>query len=181
MMGLKGIFLASFFVIASAGCTQPQPANIQDSSIQQNKQETQARGTQSNQGAFSDVSSLCEKVKQLHEANGIQNIVITKSNSKEDQHIDINNDNIPDKIGYMPTRSYMALVDIRDGRKIGFPTENPTALYTGADIVQIDGKNYVLHYAQSEPYELTEVTNSLPKNASLPYHLNTLCKFYEYG
>lgn len=177
-MRLKDIFLASFFVISVVGCTQSHPVNAEGSSIQQNKQEAQMKGIRGSGDAFSDASSICEKIKQLHSINRIKDIVIANSNSADDQDVDINNDNIPDKIRYRPTRSYMALVEIRDEIKIGFSPEMPTALYTGADIVQIDGKNYVLHYAHYEPYELTEIGGPALQNADYPYQLKTICKFY---
>lgn len=177
-MRFKSAILTSLFVISTTGCTHP--VHSQDLSIHQNGQEIQAEGTQSNQGPFSNSDSLiCQKIEQSYKNNEIKSIVITNADAKEGQLIDINNDGIPEKMGYMPTRSYMALVEISDDRNIGIPAESPTAQYSGADVVQVGDKNYILHYTQSGPYELTEVGDFLPSNTDHPYQLKTLCKFYK--
>lgn len=129
-------------------------------------------------GSSEDI--ICAEVMKRYEDKTLGQIILTNSRIADPQMVDIDNDAKMETVAYFPTRTYMAMLEIIEGKnRVVASTQEITARYSGEDVISISGKNYILHYSADGPFELTEVIENPPDSAPYIYTSKNICKFYK--
>lgn len=123
------------------------------------------------------IQPICEKVQHLLDTRTIKEVVIARVSSKKVIYdIDIDNNGTFEKITFFPTRTYGALSDVTDNKRITIPIGGePSVSYAEGKVIKLDDKNYVLHSYHNGDSHLTELFPR--KDNAYNYDYKLLCHF----
>lgn len=122
------------------------------------------------------LSPVCSVVEKLLIERKINTVLVARVSSKKEKfEVDIDNDGQTETITFMPTRTYGALTDITDEKRITIPNGETSATYSGAKVIRVNEKNYVLHSYNTGNSNLMELYTPKPHNHN--YDFKILCNF----